>query len=86
MPYDAKNSFTLGKNNKGDNAKRPDYRGEVIIDGKAYKLSGWIRTKGSDGSKFISGSVTADEQAPKSGESKPSQAPAGPVPESDDPF
>lgn len=62
MPYDNNNSFIISKNRKGDNPKRPDYRGEITIDGRTYELAGWIREKKSDGSKFISGTVKPKEQ------------------------
>lgn len=63
MPYDSKNTFTLGKNNKGDNPKRPDYRGELIdAEGRVWELSGWIRARTNDPTKkFISGRVKLKE-------------------------
>jgi hypothetical protein len=59
MTYDTKCTFTLGKNNKGDNPKRPDYRGELIDDqGRVWELSGWIRERRGDPTKkFISGKI-----------------------------
>jgi len=55
------NSFTLFVNDKGDNPKRPDYRGDVILpDGTKMRLSGWI--KESNGKRFISGKVEPIEQ------------------------
>lgn len=75
MAYDTNLTFTLGKNNKGDNPKRPDYRGEVFIDGKVYKLSGWIRDNKAKGTKFISGNLQLDE--PKPVDNTPPEAPAG---------
>jgi hypothetical protein len=65
--FDNTNTFTLGKADKGDNPKRPDYKGKVNIDGKWYYLDGWIRTAG-DGSKFISGTTKPAE--------KPAEKPA----------
>lgn len=53
--YDNTNTFTLNKNDKGDNPKRPDYRGKINVDGIEFTLSGWVR-EGANG-KFISGSV-----------------------------
>lgn len=77
--FDNTNTFIIGKNDKGDNEKRPDYRGSAIVrisdliadeNGCAtIDMSGWIRTKQSDGSKFISGTV--QQRQPKAG-----QAPA----------
>lgn len=55
MAFDKTNTFSLNKNDKGDNPARPDYRGEVDINGVRYWISGWIRD-GANG-KFISGPV-----------------------------
>lgn len=66
--YDNTNTFALFKNDKGDNPKRPDYRGKVNIKGHEFVISGWVRTAKSDGSKFISGTVEPakkKEDAPK---------------------
>ena len=50
------NTFTLFANDKGDNPKRPDYRGDVVLpDGTKMRLSGWV--KESNGKRFISGKV-----------------------------
>jgi hypothetical protein len=57
--YDNKNTFTLNKNDKGDNPRRPDYRGKLNVDGIEFTLSGWVR-EGANG-KFISGSVAMVE-------------------------
>ena len=57
--YDNTNTFTLNKNDKGDNQRRPDYRGKLNVDGIEFTLSGWVR-EGANG-KFISGSVTIVE-------------------------
>lgn len=52
---------TLNKNDKGDNAKRPDYRGNLLIDGVLYKLSAWIK-EGKNG-KWMSLSASVDDEA-----------------------
>jgi hypothetical protein len=49
MSYDTNMTFVLFVNDKDGNEKRPDRTGTVTIDGKAYKLSGWIATE-KDGS------------------------------------
>jgi hypothetical protein len=51
MQYDNTNSGILTRNDKGDNERRPDYKGSINIDGQDYWLSAWIRT-GSEGSKL----------------------------------
>lgn len=58
MSYDNTNTGSLFKNDKGDNEKRPDYKGSVNVDGVEYWLSAWIRTAGDNtkraGEKFMS--------------------------------
>jgi len=53
--YDNTNTFALFKNDKGDNHKRPDYTGNLNVDGIEFRVSGWVR-EGAKG-KFISGTV-----------------------------
>ena len=36
--YDNTNTFTLFKNDKGDNPKRPDYTGNANVDGIEFKI------------------------------------------------
>ena len=50
--YDNNLSGVLFKNDKGDNEKRPDYKGSAEIDGVQYWVSAWIRD-GAKG-KFMS--------------------------------
>jgi hypothetical protein len=46
-------SFTLFKNDKGDNDKRPDYRGEGLdLNGKPIEVAAWIK-EGNKG-KYMS--------------------------------
>jgi hypothetical protein len=58
--YDNTNTFALFKNDKGDNPKRPDYTGNLNVDGIEFRVSGWVR-EGKNG-KFISGSVQMKEE------------------------
>ena len=48
------NSGVLFKNDKGDNPKRPDYRGSIAVVGVDYNISGWIRESKKTGDKFLS--------------------------------
>jgi len=57
--YDNTNTFALFKNDQGDNPKRPNYTGNLNVDGIEFRISGWIR-EGKNG-KFISGSVQMKE-------------------------
>lgn len=53
--YDNTNTFTLFKNEQGDNPKKPNYTGLANVDGIEFRIAGWIR-EGKSG-KFISGTV-----------------------------
>jgi len=51
------NTFSLFANDKGDNPKRPDYKGDIILpDGTKRRLSAWVR-ESQGGKKFLSGKV-----------------------------
>jgi len=69
-------SGSLFKNDKGDNAARPDYRGDAMIDGTVYEIAAWIKPMASDANKrYMSLSFKAKEQqaAPAPAFKKPSQ-------------
>lgn len=52
MSYQPKEgSGALFKNDKGDNAARPDYRGDICINGDLYELAAWVKPLPSDPSK-----------------------------------
>ena len=53
--YDNTNTFTLFKNEQGDNLKKPNYTGLANVDGIEFRIAGWIR-EGQKG-KFISGTI-----------------------------
>lgn len=57
------NSGSLFRNDKGDNPARPDYRGEIKINGVVYELASWIK-EGAKG-KFMSLSAKPKEQKAK---------------------
>ena len=67
------NSGTLFQNDKGDNDKRPDYRGELNVDGVLFEIAGW-KKHGSKGT-FLSLSVKPkqerQERAPERGTRTP---------------
>jgi hypothetical protein len=56
MAYEPKEgSGALFKNDKGDNPNRPDYRGDIMLGGVLYEVSGWIKPKPSNPQeKFMS--------------------------------
>lgn len=74
MAYTPKeNTGALFKNDKGENAARPDYRGDAMVNGELVEIAAWIKPLPSDASKrFMSLSFKVKEQqqpAPR----KPSQ-------------
>jgi uncharacterized protein (DUF736 family) len=56
MEYDNNNRGSLFKNDRKDDAKFPDYKGSLNVDGTDYWLSAWIKIS-KDGNKFMSLSV-----------------------------
>lgn len=56
MEYDTTNRGSLFKNDRKDDAKFPDYKGSLNVDGIDYWLSAWIKVS-KDGNKFMSLSV-----------------------------
>ena len=56
MEYDNTNRGSLFKNDRKDDAKFPDYKGSINVDGTDYWLSAWIKVS-KDGAKFMSLSV-----------------------------
>ena len=52
--YDNELTFALFQNDKGDNIKRPDYRGEIQIKGEKYRLSGWLASD-KNGKQYLRG-------------------------------
>lgn len=51
---------TLHKNDKGGVETRPDYRGEIMLDGTAYEVAGWL--KDGKAGKWMSLSIKPKEQ------------------------
>ncbi len=54
MNYDPNMKGVLFKNDKGDNDKRPDYRGSAVINNVDYNISGWIKASKKSGDKYMS--------------------------------
>jgi hypothetical protein len=64
--FDNELTFRLFNNDKADNPKRPDYKGEITIGGVQYKLSGWIaevKNGQNAGSKYIRGKAERKDSA-----------------------
>lgn len=64
MAYTPKDgSGALFKNDKGDNPARPDYRGDLMVGGVLYEVSGWIKPLQNDPSqRFMSLSAKPKDQ------------------------
>jgi hypothetical protein len=62
---------SLHKNDKGDNPKRPDYRGSITVDGRQWDLSAWI----SEGQKGKYMSIKAQPPRERSAAPAPQAAP-----------
>jgi hypothetical protein len=56
--------ISLFVNDKGDNDKRPDFRGVIEIEGVdiKYKCSLWWRTAKNSGGKYLSGPIAEDDK------------------------
>ena len=50
---DNTNTGALFPNDKGDNPKRPDFRGTINVGGTDYNVAGW-RKESKNGKKFLS--------------------------------
>jgi len=75
MPYDNTNKIAIFPNDKRGNAKAPDFRGTLNVDGREYKVSLWIRqTKDGSGREYWQGPIEpATPRDAKAGDSRPSQ-------------
>lgn len=64
MPLDLDSGqVTIFRNDKGDNPKRPDYKGELKTpDGTHLNVSLWVREAKKSGMKFLSGQVDAPQE------------------------
>ena len=80
--FDNTNTFVLFKNDKDGNEKRPDYTGNINIDGFEKKIAAWIR-EGARG-KFLSGTIS--EPYNPGGQQPAKQAAPAPDYEDDIPF
>lgn len=72
MAYQPKDgSGALFRNDKGDNPARPDYRGDIMLNGVLYEISGWLKPLPSDASKrfmSLSGKPKGQQQVRQQGQ------------------
>jgi uncharacterized protein (DUF736 family) len=57
--YDNTNTGALFSNDKGDNPKRPDYKGKLNYEGQEISVSGWIK-ESKNGKKYLSLKLQAE--------------------------
>ena len=65
--YDNTNRGAMFVNSyKEDGDNRPDFTGQLDVEGVEYKIAGWKRTSEKKGTRFISLSIDKkdDEKAP----------------------
>ena len=66
--FDRTNTGTLGRNDRRETEKHPEYTGTLNVDGREYWISAWVKTAGpnarSPNSKFFSLSVKPREPKP----------------------
>lgn len=75
--YDNTNTGIISKNDRKTTDKHPDINGTLDVEGVEYWISGWKKTRKSDGGTFYSLSVKRkDGQAPASRQqSQPAEQP-----------
>jgi hypothetical protein len=63
------NSGVLFANDKKDNEKAPNYKGNMMVDGQEYWLSAWVK-EGKNG-KFLGLAVSPRDAQPPAGKPLP---------------
>lgn len=75
MSYQPKEgSGALFKNDKGDNPARPDYRGDLMVGGVVYEVSGWIKPLPSNAEKKFM-SLSAKPKQDRQQQQQPARRP-----------
>ena len=70
-------SFFRVEEKKNDNG--PDYEGKLVLEGKEWRMAGWVKTSGA-GRKWLSLNVSP----PRPATAEPVRAPAGNAGQPDD--
>lgn len=68
--YDNTNRGALFHNNKEGNESRPDYTGEINVEGKDLRIAAWIK-KSKAGNSYMSLSVSEKEQRQEPAQAQP---------------
>lgn len=65
MTYDNTNKGVLFRDtNKEEGSKKPDYTGKLDVNGKEFRLAGWLK-ESKNGGKFLSLSISEPRPNPK---------------------
>jgi len=68
MEYDNTNKGVLFRDaEKAEGSKKPDYTGKLNVNGKDYRLAGWLR-EAKTGTKFLSLSISEPKPPQKTNE------------------
>ena len=68
----------LGRNKRREKDTHPEYTGSIMIDGKTYWLSAWVKEK--EGQKYFSISAKPKDEKPGEQSSPTSQTPDDDIP------
>jgi hypothetical protein len=71
MSYDNELTGLISKNDRKTTDAHPDIKGQCEIGGVQYWISGWMKTRNSDGGKFYSLKFTAKDAAQKPAKQAP---------------
>lgn len=77
--YDTNLTGIISKNDRKTDEKHPDIKGQCEIDGVAYWIDGWAKTRKTDGGKFYSLRFKRkdEQQKPSHDAAKARQLPPG---------
>lgn len=66
------NSGSISKNDRKEEDRHPDIKGQAVVDGRAYWVAGWL--KENDKGKWYSLAFTPKDDQPKPAAKKPAQS------------
>lgn len=62
MTYDNTNKGIISKNDRKESENHPDINGTINVEGKDFWISGWKKTRSSDGAPFYSLAVKPKQE------------------------
>jgi len=79
---DGQGTIFLNQNKKQDN--HPDFQGEILLEGKKWKLAGWEKSGATNGKNWRLISLSVDRR--DAGNARPTVREVDPFKDSDIPF